>query len=123
VAHPLLLLDAVLGLGLLAVIAVAATRTPSSSSSVRKVLGWGLVAVPLPLAVALHVLLEPLVVVDQAAFVVGVVAFAIGAFLVLSADDGEERPEPMDEFEPPPWWPDFERDFRAYARSRRPTHV
>jgi hypothetical protein len=29
----------------------------------------------------------------------------------------------MDELEPPPWWPDFERDFRAYARSRRRMYV
>ena len=26
---------------------------------------------------------------------------------------------PADEPEPPPWWPDFERDFRAYASRRR----
>lgn len=77
----------------------------------------------LPLAVALHLFLELPVGLDHAAFIAGVIAFAIGAFLVLSADDGEDRPKPMDQIEPPPWWPDFERDFRAYARSRRRMHV
>jgi hypothetical protein len=122
-AHPLLIVDALIGIGLLAVIAVAARHAPASTSTVRKLVGWGLVAGPLPVAVALHLSLALPVVVDQAAFIVGVIAFAIGAFLVLSADDGKDRPEPMDELEPPPWWPDFERDFRAYARSRRRTHV
>ena len=32
--------------------------------------------------------------------------------------DGPGGP-PADEPEPPPWWPDFERDFRAYASHPR----
>ena len=28
-------------------------------------------------------------------------------------------PPPAGEPEPPPWWPDFERDFRAYASRPR----
>jgi hypothetical protein len=32
--------------------------------------------------------------------------------------DGPGRP-PADEPEPPPWWPDFEREFRAYASRPR----
>ena len=31
---------------------------------------------------------------------------------------GPGRP-PADEPEPPPWWPEFERDFRAYAAHPR----
>ena len=33
-------------------------------------------------------------------------------------DGGPGRP-PADEPEPPPWWPEFERDFRAYASRPR----
>ena len=117
-AHPLLIVDALLGLGLLGVIAVASRHASCSRSNTRKLLGWALVAVPLPLAVAVHLVFSLPVALDQAAFVVGVAAFALGAFLVLSADEGEDRREPIDELEPPPWWPDFERDFRAYARRR-----
>ena len=32
---------------------------------------------------------------------------------------GGPGPPPADEPEPPPWWPDFERDFRAYASRPR----
>ena len=32
---------------------------------------------------------------------------------------GGEGGPPADEPEPPPWWPDFERDFRAYASCPR----
>ena len=31
-------------------------------------------------------------------------------------DDGDVLPEPD---QPPPWWPEFEHDFRAYARRPR----
>ena len=53
----------------------------------------------------------------RAAFVVaGVACFAVSAALVLAGDEsddlgGSEDPEPR-------WWPDFERDFRAYGRPR-----
>ena len=33
--------------------------------------------------------------------------------------DDPGRPPVADEPEPPPWWPDFERDFRAYASRPR----
>jgi hypothetical protein len=54
---------------------------------------------------------------DQGLFVAGVVAFAIGAIIVLgSREDGwsEERDE-----ESPPWWPAFERDLRDYELEQR----
>jgi hypothetical protein len=62
----------------------------------------------LPLPVAL----------GQAAFVGGVVAFAVGAVLVLRADDRGDQSPSSDDLEPPPWWREFERDFRMYARER-----
>ena len=117
-AHPLLLLDVLVGLGLLAVIAIAAKRPPASTSSATRLVGWALVAVPLPLTVALHLLLPLPVLLGQAAFVGGVVAFAVGAVLVLRADDRGDQSPSSDDLEPPPWWPEFERDFRAYARER-----
>ena len=117
-AHPLLLLDVLVGLGLLAVIGVAAKRPLASSSDATKLVGWALVAVPLPLAVALHLFLPLPADVDQAAFVGGAVAFAVGAVLVLRADDRGDQSQSNDDLEPPPWWPEFERDIRAYARGR-----
>ena len=71
---------------------------------------------PLPAALALHVLARPDAAVDQAAFVLGVVAFAIGAFLLLPGREDERR-EPLDPG-PMPWWPAFERQFRAYDSRR-----
>lgn len=71
---------------------------------------------PLPAALALHVLARPTAVVDRAAFVLGVVAFAVGAFLLLGNEDerGEVRSNP----DPLPWWPAFERQFRVYDSRR-----
>jgi hypothetical protein len=84
------------------------------------VLACYLVAVPLPLAVMLHLLLPLSIGVDEALFVAGVVAFAAGAFLLLGRDD-DDRLRRGDDLEPP-WWPEFERDFRRYSTgpSRRP---
>jgi hypothetical protein len=106
-----------LGLSVLAVIAVGARRSPRSTSRARRSFGYALIAVPLPLAVALHLFLWPDPAVDQIAFVVGVVAFGTGALLVLPGDDEDDRPILPDDPDPAPWWPDFERDFRAYARA------
>jgi hypothetical protein len=117
-------LPLLLGLSVLAVIAVAARRSPKSRSSARRSFGYALVAVPLPLAVALHLFLWPASILDRIAFVLGVVAFAAGALLVLASDDGDEQPELPEDPGPAPWWPDFERDFRAYARENvRPSKV
>jgi hypothetical protein len=56
----------------------------------------------------------------EATFFAGVAAFAAGALLVLSGDDRDDRRGDADP-DGPPWWPDFEREFRAYARrSSRP---
>ena len=76
-----------------------------------------LVAVPLPLALAVHLLVRPAV--DQAALVLGVVAFGTGAFLLLPWDDEDERLDATRAPGPAPWWPAFEREFRAYARGSR----
>ena len=109
-----------LGLSVLAVIAVGARRSPKSTSSrARRTFGYALVAVPLPLAVGLHLFLWPASAFDQIAFVVGVVAFGTGALLVLPDDDEDERPDVTDEPDPAPWWPDFEREFREYAQATR----
>jgi protein-S-isoprenylcysteine O-methyltransferase Ste14 len=113
-------LPLLLGLSVLAVIAVGARRSPRSTSSrARRSFGYALVAVPLPLAVALHLFLWPASALDQIAFVVGVLAFGAGAMLVLLGDDENEQPELPDDPDPAPWWPDFEREFRAYARATR----
>jgi hypothetical protein len=85
------------------------------------VLACYLVAVPLPLAVMLHLLLPLSIGVDEALFVAGVLAFAAGAFLLLGRDDEDSGFRGGDDLEPP-WWPDFERGFRRYSTepSRRP---
>ena len=78
-----------------------------------------LVAVPLPLALAVHLLVRPAAAVDQAALAMGVVAFGTGAVLLLASEGGEEPPDATRDPGPAPWWPAFEREFRAYARGSR----
>ncbi len=78
-----------------------------------------LVAVPLPLALVLHLLARPAAPLDQAAFVVGVVAFGVGVFLVLPWSAEDERLGPEDDPDLAPWWPAFEREFRSYSRRSR----
>jgi hypothetical protein len=115
-------LPLLLGLSVLAVIAVGARRSPKSPA--RRSFGYALIAVPLPLAVALHLFVWPGSALDRITFVLGVVAFGAGALLALPGDDGDEQPELPDDPDPEPWWPDFERDFRAYARANvRPSKV
>lgn len=118
---PILLVDLVLGIALVAAVAVGATRSPLGASSERqRVLGWLLIAVPLPLAVGLQLLAPLPPAFRETAFVAGVAAFAAGALLVLSSDD-EDDPRDGAEPETPPWWPEFERDFDEYVRrSSRP---
>lgn len=109
------LLDAAAGGFLLAAIAVAAQRRGGRACSRRvRFLGWVLVAVPLPVAVMLHLLVPLPTSLDQAAFLAGVAAFAVGAALVLRRDEDDWR-EPA-ETPSPPWWPAFERDLRDYER-------
>ena len=111
----LLLLDAAAGIGLLATITLSARRAPQKRSRHIRALGWMLVAGPLPLAVALHAAGRLPPTADQVAFLSAVAAFAIGAALVLSADDEEDQRGDAND-DSPPWWPEFEREFRAYAR-------
>ena len=111
------LLDAAAGGFLVAAIVVAAQRRGGRVCSRRvRAFGWVLVAGPLPVAVMLHLLLAPPTSVDQAAFLAGVAAFAVGATLVLGREEDDWR-EPAEE-PSPPWWPAFERDLRDYARER-----
>jgi hypothetical protein len=91
-----------------------------ASSRRRRAVGWLLIALPLPVAVGLETFASPPRVLADAAFVAGLTAFAVGVLLVLTSDDGDGRQGDVDP-ESPPWWPDFEREFRAYARrSSRP---
>ena len=74
---------------------------------------------PLPLAVTLHVFLRLPVVVDEAAFATGALAFAAGAFLLLGREDRDSDGPRKGDVDPP-WWPDFERAFRRYSTRRSP---
>jgi hypothetical protein len=117
----LVFLDAAAGLLLLGVIAAASTREKRRNASERRRrLGWSLVAIPLPLAVGLHMVGGLSQVADQSIFLLGVFAFAIGAALILTTDgDDDFHRENSDDS--PPWWPEFEREFQEYAR-RSPSH-
>jgi hypothetical protein len=77
-----------------------------------------LVAVPLPLALVLHLFVGLPAIVDPAAFVLGVAAFGAGAFLILPLDGENDRGVDASDPGPAPWWPDFEREFRAYSDRR-----
>jgi hypothetical protein len=116
--------DLVLGIGLLASIGLVATRWRLAAEAPRASLGWLLIGVPLPLVVASRLTLPSSPLGGQTAFLVGVLAFAAGAALILSgrdeADDSEGRPEGPD---PAPWWPEFEREFRSYARRQSRSRV
>jgi hypothetical protein len=112
-----LALDVGVGVALLALIAALAARTAPPRGDTLRALGWLLVAVPLPTAVALHLagVLEQNA--DQFVFLGGVIAFAAGAALLLGAEDDEEDWRLGDD-DSPPWWPDFERELREYERDR-----
>lgn len=112
-----LALDVGVGVALLALIAALAARTAPRRGDSLRALGWVLVALPLPAAVALHLtgLLERNA--DQFVFLGGVIAFAAGAALLLGAADDEEDWR-LGEDDSPPWWPDFERELRDYERDR-----
>jgi hypothetical protein len=109
-----------LGFSVLAAIAIGARRSPTPASPrAWRPLGYALIAVPLPLAVALHLFVWPASALDRIAFVLGVVAFGAGALFVLASDDEGEQPELSDDPDPAPWWPDFEREFRDYVQATR----
>jgi hypothetical protein len=122
-AESVVLVDLVLGLALLATIGLAALRGRLHAHAPGQWLGWLLVAVPLPLVVAFRLFQPASPFGGQSAFVAGLLAFAVGALLVLSSrDDADEGDGGAGaDPDPAPWWPEFERDFRAYARreSRR----
>ncbi len=115
-AQPLPLVDLLLGLMLLATIGVAATRPPPAGQLPgRRLLGWFLVGVPLPLVVGVHELLPAHPAGGEGAFLAAIAAFAVGAVLILARDEDDDRDGELGTG-PAPWWPEFERDFRAYAR-------
>jgi hypothetical protein len=118
---PILVIDLVLGAALVAMVALGSRRTLfGASSRRRRVVGWLLIALPLPLVAGIEVFAPPPPVFAEAAFVAAVAAFAVGALLVLSGEGGDDHRGDADP-ESPPWWPEFEREFRAYARrSSRP---
>jgi hypothetical protein len=113
----LLTIDVAVGVMLICLVGALALRTvPRRDDRVREA-GWLLVDVPLPAAVALHLVLALPRATDQVMFLFGVAAFAVGAALLLGADDEDDWSQDGDES--PPWWPDFERQLRDYERERR----
>jgi hypothetical protein len=54
--------------------------------------------------------------VDQAAFLTGVAAFALGAALLLGRDEEDWREK--NNKDDTPWWPAFERDLHEYERDQ-----
>ncbi|HET7760442.1 MAG TPA: hypothetical protein VFK62_11000 [Gaiellaceae bacterium] len=117
----LLVIDSLLAFVLVAAVVLGCRgMLAGASTRRRRAVGWLLIALPLPLAVGVETFASPPRVLADAGFVAGVAAFALGALLVLSRDDGDGREGDVDP-ESPPWWPDFEREFRSYARrSSRP---
>lgn len=117
----MLVIDVMLAAVLVAAVVLAFKPTLSGvSSQRRRAVGWLLIAVPLPLAVGIEAFAPLPRVLADAAFVAGLTAFALGAFLVLIPDDEDDRRAGADP-DSPPWWPEFEREFRVYARrSSRP---
>lgn len=117
----MLVIDVMLAAVLVAAVVLGCKRTLLAvSSQRRRAVGWLLIAVPLPLAVGIEAVAPLPRVLADAAFVAGLTAFGLGALLVLSGQD-EDDPRPGADPDSPPWWPDFEREFRVYARrSSRP---
>jgi hypothetical protein len=105
-----------LGIALLATIGLAATRWRLDAQAPGRLLGWLLITLPLPLVVAFHLTQPESPLGSQRAFIAGVVAFALGALLVLSSRDDADDADGEIDPGPAPWWPEFEREFRAYAR-------
>ena len=114
----LLVLDVGVGVLLLATIAVAARARRSRALSPQlRLCSWILVAVPLPIAVGVHMVGGLSTAADQALFLASAAAFAVGAVLILG--DEEEDWRGTDGDESPPWWPAFERELRTWELERR----
>jgi hypothetical protein len=123
--QPLPLVDLGLGVILIAAIGFAATWSlPAARGYGWRLIGWLLVAVPLPLVVSMRFGFPSAPLGGQTAFVAGVVAFAVGALLVLCNHD-DTKDDFIETSPDPAPWRDFERQFRAYARtqSRRRVRV
>ena len=112
----LVLFDAAIGVLLLATIIFAGTRGRSARSDWVRRTGWLLVAAPLPVAVASHLVALLPQNMDQAAFVAGVILFAVGAALILGKNEEEDWSQEGVGDETPPWWPAFERELREYEK-------
>jgi hypothetical protein len=116
--QPVPLVDLGLGVILIAAIGFAAARPFAAAQRHDwRLLGWLLVAMPLPLVVSIRLALPSAPLGGQTAFVAAVVAFAVGALLVLRSDSDTEDDVIETSPDPAPW-PDFERQFRAYARTQ-----
>lgn len=109
-AMRLVFFDGAIGVLLLAAIMAAARRQRATPPAWARTCGWLLVAVPLPLAVALQL--------GQVAFLAAIVAFAAGAALLLGNERRDwNREDEADDT--PPWWPAFERELREYELRQR----
>jgi len=106
----LVLFDGAIGVLLLAAIVAAAARRRTRRPAWARTCGWLLVAVPLPVAVALQL--------GQVAFLAGVTAFAAGAALILN-DDEQDWSQEAETDATPPWWPAFERELHEYELQQR----
>jgi hypothetical protein len=122
-ARSLLLVDLLLGVALLATIGLAAMRSGPAAPPRSRLVGWLLVAVPLPVIVGSRVIVPSSPLGGEAAFVCGILAFAVGAALVLSGRGETDEAPGEPNLGPRPWWPDFEREFRAYARRNSRSHT
>jgi hypothetical protein len=87
-------------------------RLPRGSA----VLGAGLVASALGLAVAAALWQAAMVPSRNGAFLAAFVLLFLGALLIVRTDEGDDPGADADE---PPWWPSFELDYRSYARRQR----
>jgi hypothetical protein len=113
-----LAVDLGVGVALVVLIARLAMRTGTRRGEKAEAIGWLLVGVPLPTAVGLHLAGALPYDADQLVFLGSVVAFAIGAALLLGNERDDWREAGDDS---PPWWPEFEREFRRYERRSRRT--
>ena len=108
-----------LALGIIAVAAIAAS--PLYADRIRPVGSARLstAAVSLALAIPLFGAASPRMGgIRSELFLCSFVLILIAAVLAPRGEDPDEPPYRGDD--DPPWWPEFERGFRSYARRRRP---